>query len=69
MAPKNTPPAIIATLNEDLNKVLAFPEVRDSLVRLGVNAAGGTPADFRKRIEADNATRGAIIRELGIKAD
>ena len=69
MAPKRTPEAIVATLNSEFNKVLATPDVREALRKLGVVPAGGSPADFREKIVADLESRGKLIRELDIKAE
>ena len=37
-----TPPAVVNSLNEALNKVLARPEVRDEIEALGFWVVGGT---------------------------
>lgn len=69
MAPKGTPAPVVAALNAEVNKQLATPEMREMLGKLGVIPAGGTPADFRAKVEADYRARGLIMRELDIKAD
>lgn len=46
-APANTPPQVIATLNREVGKALANPEVRKQLADLGVTTAGGTPDQLR----------------------
>ena len=68
MAPKGIPVPAVATLNAEVNKLLAAPETREALGKLGVIPAGSTFADFRAKIEADHRARGAILRELDIKA-
>lgn len=69
MAPKATPPAIVAALNAELNKVLVAPEMREPLDKIGVVPAGGTPEAFAAKVKQDFATRGQVIRDLAIKAD
>ena len=69
MAPKRTPAPVVATLNGEVNALLAAPGTREALGKLGVIPTGGTPAAFRAKVEADYEARGAIIRELNIKAD
>jgi tripartite-type tricarboxylate transporter receptor subunit TctC len=69
MAPKRTPAPVIATLNASINKVLSSPEARESLEKLGVVPAGGTPVEFKTKVTADVESRGKLIRELEIKAD
>ena len=69
MAPKGAPEPVIKTLNAEVNKVLSAPETKEGLAKLGVVPAGGTPAEFKAKIEADLQSRGKLIRELDIKAD
>jgi tripartite-type tricarboxylate transporter receptor subunit TctC len=69
MVPKNTPAPVLETLNREVNKVLSSPDMKEPLQKLGVVPVGGTPAEFQARVAADYQTRGAIIRELNIKAE
>lgn len=69
LAPAGTPPAIVTRLNGELNAVLAQPDVKTRLGDLGLEPAGGTPADFGKLIEAETARAGAAIRRMGLKAE
>ena len=69
MAPARTPPAVIAKLNAEINNILALPEVKDMLVKIGVSQVGGTPqtldALVRKEIKmwTQVAKRGNIVVE------
>jgi tripartite-type tricarboxylate transporter receptor subunit TctC len=69
MAPKRTPPAVVASLNAEINKVLSAPDTRESLDKLGVVPAGGTAEEFKAKVARDLEERGKVIRELDIKAD
>ena len=69
MAPRRTPDAVVARLNTEIDKILSNPEMRETLSKLGLEAAGGTPAQFRAQVEADIGVRGQIIRDLDIRAD
>ncbi len=69
MAPKRTPAPVLATLNTELNKVVSSPDLRETLEKLGVAPAGGTPAEFKAKVAADVQARGKLIQELGIRAD
>ncbi|VTY36443.1 Tripartite tricarboxylate transporter family receptor [Xylophilus ampelinus] len=68
-APAGTPQPVIATLNSEINKVLAMPAVRERIAQLGGEAAPGTPAAFHDKAMADSQRFGAIIKERGIRAD
>ena len=66
-APAGTPPAIVARLNAEINKVLQLPEVRDKIVKGGAVPIGGSSEDFAAFLRADYAKWGRIVRESGVK--
>ncbi len=53
VAPAQTPPEIIARLNNEMNAMLALPEVRERIAALGNDPAGGTPAQMGDRIKKE----------------
>ncbi len=53
VAPTGTPPAVIARLNDGVQKVLAQPEVRARLEREGAELIPGPPERLGQLIEAD----------------
>ncbi len=69
LAPAGTPPAIVAKLNAEIGKWLASPEAKEKLLALGANAAGGTPEDFAKHIQAETAKWAKVVKESGAKVD
>ena len=52
-APARTPPAVIATLNREVNAVLADAGVRKQLADLNVTARGGTPEQLRDLLASE----------------
>ncbi|MEH2533770.1 tripartite-type tricarboxylate transporter receptor subunit TctC [Bradyrhizobium sp. AZCC 1588] len=69
MLPKKTPTAVIATLNKEVNAVLATDTMRAWLDKQGMVAVGGTPDDFKRQIGVDYQARGELVRALGITAE
>ena len=65
MLPRNTPKPVIATLNKEVNQILAADSMRAWLDKQGMVAVGGTPDDFRRQIEVDYQARGELVRVLG----
>lgn len=59
----------VATLNTELNKALAAPELRKKLEDQGLDITPGTPAQFGQLIRADMAKWGRVVKESGAKAD
>ena len=52
-APARTPAAVVATLNSELNKVLADAGVRKQLADLNVTPRGGTPQELRDLLASE----------------
>ncbi len=68
-APRGTPPAALKALNAALVKILAQPEVRQRLLDLGHEPAGGTPARLADFARSERQKWGPLIAKAGIKAD
>lgn len=68
-APARTPPAVVARLNAEINRVLARPEVKERFAGTGVETVGGTPAEFAAVVQAETAKWGRVIRDAGIRPE
>jgi tripartite-type tricarboxylate transporter receptor subunit TctC len=68
-APAGTPAPIVARLNEAINKVLAMPNVVDSLAKRAVTVKGGTPAEMGARIRSDIEKWTRVVKATGIKPE
>ena len=69
-APKGTPPAVVALLNQEVTRILASPELRDRLLQLNIaDAPVKSPKEFSKTIEDDLAVWSQIARSSSIKLD
>lgn len=66
-APAGTPPAVVARLNAEVNKVLQLPEVRDKIMAGGAAPVGGSSDDFAAFVRRDYAKWGEIVKASGIK--
>jgi len=69
LAPAGTPAPIIARLNDEVNRVLRTPEVRERLASEGGEALGGSPEQFASFLKAEHAKWGRIVRESGARAE
>jgi tripartite-type tricarboxylate transporter receptor subunit TctC len=67
IAPTGTDPAIIKTLNTDINTILADGAVQKRLEDMGWQAAGGTPEDLQQRIAQDTKIWGAVLDRIDAK--
>jgi tripartite-type tricarboxylate transporter receptor subunit TctC len=68
-APKNTPTAIIAKLNREINAALVDPKVKARLADFGSTPMPLSPADFGRFIAAETEKWGKVIRAANIKAE
>ena len=66
LAPAGTPPAIVAKVNADIQKAMALPDVKAQLELQGLQAAGGSPAQFDTFIRAEIDKWGKAIKAAGV---
>lgn len=66
---KGTPPEVIARLNAALKKAIGSEQVKEAMVRLGAEAASGTPADFTNLIANEIQRWADVVRAANIKAE
>jgi tripartite-type tricarboxylate transporter receptor subunit TctC len=69
LAPAGTPKPIVDKVSQDLQKVLAMPDVQQQLLAQGAVAHGGTPADFANLIASDRKKYARIIIDNNLTAD
>ena len=62
-----TPDAVVARLNETMNKALAKPRVREAIAKMAAEPAGGTPAEFGTFLGSQIAHWGKVVKDSGIK--
>ena len=69
MVPAQTPPAVVAKLNDDINTALADSGVREQFERIGFSAIGGSPAESQSYVKSEIGKWGEIIRKLDLKQE
>ena len=67
-APAGTPAPIVEKIARDLGQVVAMPDVRARLDRLGADPMAMTPAEFARFVRAETEAAEKIVRVSGIKA-
>jgi tripartite-type tricarboxylate transporter receptor subunit TctC len=60
-APTGAPAAVIDKVNTDVNAALTDPGVRELLLKQGLVAGGGTPAEFKTLVESESQRWGPLI--------
>lgn len=68
-APAATPKAIVTRLNQEIVKALATPQMRDQLMKVGVNPDSSTPEQLGKLLKADVAKWAKVIKAAKIPTE
>ena len=68
LAPKGTPPAVIARLNTVSNEILSDPAVKKRLAEMGASTLGGTPQQLAEHLAAETDKWGRLVRDARISA-
>jgi tripartite-type tricarboxylate transporter receptor subunit TctC len=69
LAPKGTPPDVLAKVNAAVNASLRTPAIRDRLVSLGYTPLGGSPEDFSRYMREEIVKWGEVVKFSGAKVD
>jgi len=69
LAPAGTPRGIVARLNAEIVKVLAWAEVRERLISQGIDPVGNTPEQFAIYLGSEIVKWAKVIKATGVTAD
>ena len=67
VAPKGTPPDVVAKLNAAISRAMSMPSVRDRILSQSNELGGGSPADFAAFISSESAKWSKLVRERNIR--
>jgi tripartite-type tricarboxylate transporter receptor subunit TctC len=68
-APKGTPRAVVALLNERLKKTMAVPDQVKRFEERGLDIIASSPEEFSAHLQNEYKKWGQVIRERGMKAE
>ena len=69
MVPKGTPAAVIDKLNAAVQRVVALPEVKESIVHQGAEPKATSAAEMGKFVRAEYERAGRMVRLAGVTAE
>ena len=69
VGPGKMPAAMARRMNEDINKVLAMPDVKEKLDLYGAEDGGGTAQQFSEFIRNEQQKWGKVIRDAKVTLD
>jgi tripartite-type tricarboxylate transporter receptor subunit TctC len=69
LAPAKVPPEVLARLTEAMKKVMAAPELRAALEKVGARPVGNSPAEFTAQIRSEITKMKRLVKDRQIKLD
>ena len=69
LAPAGTPPAIVERLNQEVNKILVLPEVKEKLEADGDRPIGGTSQEFVRFLASEFQKWSKVVKDSGARPD
>jgi tripartite-type tricarboxylate transporter receptor subunit TctC len=67
LAPAGTPAKIVALLNQEINRAMMLPDVKDKLTAIGLTVVAETPESFARTLRSDYEKYGKLIRTIGLQ--
>lgn len=69
LAPTGTPAALVARIQQDVQKALAEPDMKERFTAFGYELFPLTPADTAKQVQVEQARFGETIKRLNLSLD
>jgi tripartite-type tricarboxylate transporter receptor subunit TctC len=67
LAPARTPAKIVALLNQEINRAMTAPDVREKLAIIGLTVVAESPEWFAQTLRSDYEKYGKLIRTIGLQ--
>lgn len=67
LAPAGTPRDVVERLNQQIDRVLQLPDVREKLAAVGIVPVGGSPESFGANIRSERARWRPLVTDLAPK--
>ena len=67
LAPAGVPPKTIALLNQEINRAMSAPDVREKIENLGMNVVAESAEYFAKLMNSEYQKYGKLIKDIGFQ--
>jgi tripartite-type tricarboxylate transporter receptor subunit TctC len=67
LAPAGTPSNIVALLNQEINRAMSAPDVKEKMSVIGLTVVTESPKFFADTLKSDYEKYGKLIREIGLE--
>lgn len=68
-APARTPPTVVLRLQQEIQRTVHRPEVKERLFNSGVESVGSTPEQAMTKIKSEMVRMGKVIKDAGIRSE
>lgn len=68
VAPRGTPEPVVRQLNQQVEKILAMPEIKQKLMTIGFEPWYSTPRQLASTVSTEYAKWGEVVRASGMQA-
>ena len=69
VGPARMNPAMVKRMNEDMNRVMAMPDVQEKFEQYGAEDGGGTPEKFSQFIATEQEKWARVVKDAKVQAD
>ena len=69
LAPAGTPPAIVARLTAEIQKIAKMPDIQKKMQDMGLDIEASSQADFAARVKTETVKWAEVIRAAHVTAD
>ncbi|MGH8618185.1 MAG: tripartite tricarboxylate transporter substrate binding protein [Burkholderiales bacterium] len=69
LAPAGTPKSVVATLNREINKALAAPDLKERFVAQTFDPTPGTPEEFLKFLQTEDVRWRDVQKQVNVRLD
>ncbi|MGE5522152.1 MAG: Bug family tripartite tricarboxylate transporter substrate binding protein [Rhodospirillaceae bacterium] len=67
LAPAGTPAKIVALLNQEINRAMSSPDVKEKMNVIGLTVVAESPEFFARTLKSDYEKYGKLIRDIGLQ--
>lgn len=67
LAPAGTPPKVVALLNQEINRAMSAPDVKEKMTAIGLTVVAESPEFFAQTLRSDYEKYGKLIRTIGLQ--
>ena len=69
LAPAGTPKDIVTLLNSEINKALNAADVKSRFTAVTLDITPGSPEEFRKFLETEDARWKSVVKQVNVRLD